>query len=255
MDPTYGNQAMGSGNADFYSQFDQNISSQNAGGKGEMVFGSEQPAKRKKLIFIAIGAAVLICIVAILLFVLNRPNGKNSSAGSIDKQLARDYAGYIIFGDDQPENPEDNIPETNRFYFRRSGSGDPEYLDNAKEKLSKVIESATGDKKSAAEEQLDLLDFYRISSIFLDDYYSNYDYSQIQEQSKVADLYNKIGNYVKAAKDEETAIEDYDNGLISEEEYTEFIITSRATSTLLRTKRQDAYLSLMDYARSLYDIE
>ncbi len=250
MDSSYGNQTNISGDADFYDQFGQNVSAPNASNGGAVILNSDQ-SKKKKLVFIIVGAAIVAClVVALLIFMNSRGNGA-SPAGSYDEQLAKDYAGYFIFGEDQLS--ESAVPEVKKYYFSRYGKEDQDYLASLKDKLSKLIASATGNKKTLAEEQLDLLEFYRIAGIFLNDYASDYDFSEIKESSSVADMFEKIDIYVSTSEDESRAAVSYGEGAISEDEYAEYAIRTAAAETALRRKRQSVQQDLAEYAKGLYE--
>lgn len=252
MDSSYGNQANIGGDTDFYNQFSQNVSAPDASNGGAVILNPNQ-SKKKKIIFIVAGAAIVACLVIVLLIFVNGRGKNTSSTGSYDEQLAKSYASYFIFGEEQ--SSESTIPETKKYYFSRYGKEDQDYLASLKDKLSKLIESATGDKKTSAEKQLELLEFYRIAGIFLNDYTNDYDFAEIKEKSSLAGMFEKIDIYVDALKNETQAATSYEEGAISEDEYTEYAIRAAAAETTLRRKRQDAQQELIEYAKGLYETD
>lgn len=223
--------------------FDQNA-------YGDSILADQNKKKRKKIIITTLVLAAVGAAIAAAVFVfLNQTTG----SGAKPSQVSKDYANYFIFGPDSSNITDYRLLTDKEFYFYTTGRDDQAYLDTVSAKLTDSLGKASNEEqKSAIRTQQELLKFYEISQIFLDNYAANYEIVQ-PEDGSLSYSYQILKEYISNSKTLDDMQQSYENEEISEQEYEEQVLIVKADRSTLRSERSNTYKKMAQYAKDIYE--
>ena len=242
---------MGPSQNDFVNQFEQQISSSGSSKGGDIILASDKPAgKSKKPVIIAAVAvvALLIVLVAVMMF-LPKTGGRTSEY----KNLAKEYAGYFIFGPNDGNSGE-SLSE-NEYYFNIFGQND-DYLENIKAKLVALEEAASNESdKKSARLQLDRTIAYNNALNCLQDINDKCVTiaPETISDSELINFYKQTSQYVEKESARVNAEYEYENMEIEQSEYSEYVVNSGRAAIVLQNAQSGIRNQLSAYAKELYE--
>ena len=178
---------------------------------------------------------------------------QTTGSGAKPSQVSKDYANYFIFGPDSSNTTDYRLLTDKEFYFYTTGRDDQTYLDTVSAKLTDSLGKASNEEqKSAIRTQQELLKFYEISQIFLDDYAANYEIVQ-PEDGSLSYSYQILKEYISNSKTLDDMQQSYENEEISEQEYEEQVLIVKADRSTLRSERSNTYKKMAQYAKDIYE--
>ena len=223
--------------------FDQNA-------YGDSILADQNKKKRKKIIITALILAAVGAAIAAAVFVFLNQTTSSSAKPS---QASKDYATYFIFGPDSNNITDYRLLTEDEFYFYTTGRYDQAYLDSVSSKLADLLNKASNEgQKSAIRTQQELLKFYEIAKIFLDDYTANYEIAQ-PEIDNLSKPYRALNTYIGNEKKLEEARLAYDNEDISKQEYDDLVSAVNISSSALQKQRRIVYEEMAQYAKEIYE--
>lgn len=223
--------------------FDQNA-------YGDSILADQNKKKRKKIIITALVLAAVGAAIAAAVFVFLK---KTTGSDAKPSQASKDYATYFIFGPDSSNTTDYRLLTDKEFYFYTTGRDDQTYLDTVSAKLTDSLGKASNEEqKSAIRTQQELLKFYEISQIFLDDYAANYEIVQ-PEDGSLSYSYQILKEYISSSKTLDDMQQPYENEEISEQEYEEQVLTVKADRSTLRSECSNTYKKMAQYAKDIYE--
>lgn len=238
---------------DFYSQFEQNVNGMNGSSNiASAPQNSQNPNLKKKIIILAASILTAAVVIAVVVLILNK---NNNGLGSINKEKAKEYATYVIFGNTNSSRDDFDLTKISRYYLNDDGRKDSEYMKNIKEKLTELSNSATGDYKKELLEQLQWFDFYEAANAYLMDYTSDFQYSAAEDDETLAEMYKSIPEYVEAVKNEVVAKDAFIGGSVTDQEYEKYFSIRAKAVTALSKNHRSAYEKIAEYAEYLYGQE
>ena len=223
--------------------FDQNA-------YGDSILADQNKKKRKKIIIAALVLAVVGAAIAVAVFVFLNQTTSSSAKPS---QASKDYATYFIFGPDSSNATDYRLLTDKEFYFYATGRHDQTYLDTVSTKLADSLGKASNeDQKSVIRTQQELLKFYKISQIFLNDYTANYEIVQPEDEN-LTSVYKALSEYINDEKSLEEARQSYDNGDISQQEYESRVLSVNISRSALQKKQRNVYEEMAQYVKEIYE--